>query len=209
MVLRYLFPALFLMLTTTITIPTNAQNLEWGAKAGMTHQNFGDAFGNWDNFSSRFSSDFGGDIGVYGRAMFAGFYVQPEVMFHRTNKQVSFDNPDPSESDKIEVSYSRLNIPILIGQRFFKVVRYSVGPVGTLNLGGESQAGSVDNISYKDFNVALQAGLGADIWKLRIDAKYQLSFSDVTDKVTVNDESVGTSNYGNFFLLEVGYKLGG
>jgi hypothetical protein len=197
MVLRYLFPALFLMLTTAITIPTNAQNLEWGAKA------------NWDNFSSRFSSDFGGDIGVYGRAMFAGFYVQPEVMFHRTNKQVGFDNPDPSESDKIEVSYSRLNIPILIGQRFFKVVRYSVGPVGTLNLGGESQAGSVDNISYKDFNVALQAGLGADIWKLRIDAKYQLSFSDVTDKVTVNGESVGTSNYGNFFLLEVGYKLGG
>ena len=106
MVLRYLFPALFLVLTTAITIPTNAQNLEWGAKAGMTHQNFGDAFGNWDNFSSRFSRDFGGDIGVYGRAMFAGFYVQPEVMFHRTNKQVGFDNPDPSESDKIEVSYS-------------------------------------------------------------------------------------------------------
>ena len=203
MVLRYLFPALFLMLTTAITIPTNAQNLEWGAKAGMTHQNFGDAFGNWDNFSSRFSSDFGGDIGVYGRAMFAGFYVQPEVMFHRTNKNIDIDDQN------YEISYSRLNVPILIGQRFFKTVRYSIGPVGTLNLGGSSDASDIEDISYSSFNIGMQAGLGLDIWKLRIDAKYQIAFSEVTDEVSVRGESFTPSSYGNFFLLEVGYKLGG
>jgi hypothetical protein len=203
MVLRYLFPALFLMLTTAITIPTNAQNLEWGAKAGMTHQNFGDAFGNWDNFSSRFSSDFGGDIGVYGRAMFAGFYVQPEVMFHNTNKNIDIDDRN------YEISYSRLNVPILIGQRFFKTVRYSIGPVGTLNLGGSSDASDIDNISFSSFNIGMQAGLGLDIWKLRIDAKYQIAFSEVTDEVSIRGESFTPSSYGNFFLLEVGYKLGG
>ena len=203
MVLRYLFPALFLMLTTAITIPTNAQNLEWGAKAGMTHQNFGDAFGNWDNFSSRFSSDFGGDIGVYGRAMFAGFYVQPEVMFHNTNKNIDIDDRN------YEISYSRLNVPILIGQRFFKTVRYSIGPVGTLNLGGSSDASDIEDISYSSFNIGMQAGLGLDIWKLRIDAKYQIAFSEVTDEVSVGNDSFTPSSYGNFFLLEVGYKLGG
>ena len=203
MVLRYLFPALFLMLTTAITIPTNAQNLEWGAKAGMTHQNFGDAFGNWDNFSSRFSSDFGGDIGVYGRAMFAGFYVQPEVMFHNTNKNIDIDDRN------YEISYSRLNVPILIGQRFFKTVRYSIGPVGTLNLGGSSDASDIEDISYSSFNIGMQAGLGLDIWKLRIDAKYQIAFSEVTDEVSIGRKSFTPSSYGNFFLLEVGYKLGG
>lgn len=179
----------------------NSQSLEWGAKVGATHQNFGDIFGDWNTFTDRFNSDFGGEIGFYGRGKFLGIFIQPELMFHHTNKNIKVDG------DRYKISYSRLNFPVLIGQRYLKVFRWNVGPVGTLHLGGNS--GDIEQLSYNTFNIGGQFGVGADIWKLRFDLKYQVSFSELTNKVEVGNQEFEPTTYGNFFLLEVGYKLGG
>lgn len=178
------------------------QSLEWGAKVGATHQNFGAAFGNWQQFSDRFNGDFGGEIGFYGRAKVLGIFIQPELMFHHTNKNIKVNG------NRYGISYSRLNFPILIGQRYLKVFRWNIGPVGTLNLGGNS-GNEINDLSYNTFNIGGQFGVGADIWKLRFDLKYQVSFSELTNKVEVGNQEFEPTTYGNFFLLEVGYKLGG
>lgn len=179
-----------------------AQSLEWGGKLGFTHQNFGDAFGNWDRFSKKFNKDFGFELGVYGRAKFSGFYIQPEVMFHRTNKQFEIDNGNRN----LNITYSRLNIPIMVGQRYFKVLRLNTGPVGTLQIAGKSD--DVDQINYNNFNIGAQLGFGLDIWRIRFDARYQLSFTKLTSgSVEINGQEFNASSYGNFFLLELGYRF--
>ncbi len=192
----------FLLFGLVLFAPqANSQDLEWGAKAGMTHQNIGDVFGNWGTFTDRFNGDFGGEIGFYGRGKFLGIFVQPELMFHQTNKNIKVDGK------RYGISYSRLNFPVLIGQRYLKVFRWNVGPVGTLHLGGNSGA-AIDNLSYNTFNIGGQFGVGADIWRLRFDLRYQVSFSELTNKVEIGNDEFEPSTYGNFFLLEVGYKIG-
>lgn len=194
---------LILMGLLCFTSPIHSQDLEYGAKVGFTHQNFGDVFGNWSRFSKKFNKDFGFDLGFYGRAQFTSFYVQPEVMFHRTNKQIEIDNGDQN----FEISYSRLSIPVLVGQKYLKIFRVNIGPVGTIQIAGKSD--DTDNVNYNDFNIGSQVGFGIDVWKIRLDAKYQIAFNELTSgPVQINGREFNATSYGNFFLLELGYQLG-
>lgn len=199
MMLRFI---LLLVGLLSFTPSSYSQDLEWGGKIGFTHQNFGDVFGKWDRFSQKFHRDFGFELGFYGRAKFSGFYVQPEVMFHRTNKQFKIDNGNQN----LNIAYSRLNIPILVGQRYFKFLRFNAGPTGTIQIAGKSDEAA--NVNYNDFNIGAQFGVGFDFFDIRADLKYQVSFNKLTDKATVNGREFNAASYGNFFLLEVGYKFG-
>ncbi|GAB2496788.1 porin family protein [Algoriphagus taiwanensis] len=147
-------------------------------------------------------------IGLFGRFGGAGFFVQPELLFTQTSGDFAFvpgsvSGGTPPENYKAE--FNRLDIPVLVGFRVFKVIRLMAGPVASININSKLEE-SIDTVGEANFSNATlgyQAGLGVDIGNLSIEGKYEGGLS----KVTQNIGQFETDNRINQWILSVGFRL--
>lgn len=147
-------------------------------------------------------------IGLFGRFGGAGFFVQPELVFTQTKGEFAFvpvgvSGGTSPENNKAE--FNRLDIPVLLGIRMFKVVRLMAGPIASININSKLKE-SFDTIGEANFSNATlgyQAGVGVDIGNLSIEGKYEGGLS----KVTQNIGQFETDNRINQWILSVGFRL--
>lgn len=147
-------------------------------------------------------------IGLFGRFGGAGFFVQPELLFTQTKGEFAYV-PDgvsgSSAPQNYEAEFNRLDIPVMVGFRFLKVLRVMAGPIASININSELKD-APDTVGEADFNSATfgyQAGLGVDIGNLSVEGKYEGGLSKVTDNIG----SFSTDNRINQWVLSVGFKL--
>lgn len=138
-------------------------------------------------------------LGVFGRIGGGGFYVQPELLFTQTSGKFLNDQ------DQIKAQFNRLDIPVMVGMRFFKILRLQAGPIASLNINSklEDAVSTVDDAVFKNATLGYQAGLGVDIGNLFIDAKYEGGLS----KWTENIGEFETDNRINQWVLSVGFRI--
>jgi hypothetical protein len=138
-------------------------------------------------------------MGVFGRLGGAGFFVQPELLFTQTSGKFINDQ------NEIKAEFNRLDLPVMLGMRFFKIVRLQAGPIASLNI--NSKISDIDDTigdaKFKNATLGYQAGLGVDIGNLFIDAKYEGGLS----KWTENIGTFTTDNRINQWVLSVGFKI--
>ncbi len=180
-----------------------AQNSGFGIKAGLSSTKVD--FKN-DQFIP-FDAQTGYHIGVYGRIGAAGFYVQPEVLFTQTSGKFGINLPPFSSQtrDDYDATFNRLDVPVMVGYRFLKVIRVMAGPIASFNINSEiKDAGNtVQDVEYNDATFGYQAGLGVDLGNLSVDAKYEGGLSSMT-------KSIGNTNFDNRinqWILSVGFKI--
>jgi len=188
---KYLLCAALLVVAS---ISAKAQ-FSLGIKGGV---NFSDI--NTNNFNS--STVAGYQAGLFAR-IGGPIYLQPEVYVSSTGGK--FESNDNSYSGK--VTFTNLNVPLLIGARFgpnslnFRVM---AGPVYVANLStSESLSQNFTNAyndfgHYKNSTLGYQAGFGVDIGAITADLRYQGNFSDI-------DQSYGQRQ--NIWALSVGFKI--
>ena len=147
-------------------------------------------------------------IGLFGRFGGAGFFVQPELLFTQTKGQFAFvpnGVTGSSAPQNYEAQFNRLDIPVMAGFRFLKVMRVMAGPIASININSELK-NAPDNIGEADFKSATfgyQAGLGVDIGNLSVEGKYEGGLSKVTDNIG----AYSTDNRINQWVLSVGFKI--
>jgi hypothetical protein len=138
-------------------------------------------------------------VGVFGRLGGAGFFVQPELLFTQTSGK--FIN----NQNELKAEFNRLDVPVMLGMRFFKILRLQAGPIASLNI--NSKLSDIDDTigdaKFKNATLGYQAGVGVDIGNLFIDAKYEGGLS----KWTENIGSFTTDNRINQWVLSVGFKI--
>lgn len=147
-------------------------------------------------------------IGLFGRFGGAGFFVQPELLFTQTKGEFAYVPSGISGSaapENYKAEFNRLDIPVMVGFRFFKVVRLMAGPIASININSElkDSVETVDNVEFKNATFGYQAGLGVDIGNLSVEGKYEGGLS----KVTENIGSFSTDNRINQWVLSVGFKI--
>jgi len=196
---RFLF-ALLLVLGTTQAFSQNGI----GIKAGLSSTKID--FDN-ENFVPS-DAQTGYHIGLFGRFGGAGFFVQPELLFTQTSGEFAYV-PDgvagSSAPENYKAEFNRLDIPVMVGFRFFKVLRVMAGPIASININSELK-NAVETVDDADFNGATfgyQAGLGVDIGNLSVEGKYEGGLSKVTDNIG----SFSTDNRINQWVLSVGFRL--
>ncbi|MBN7811341.1 PorT family protein [Algoriphagus sp. H41] len=147
-------------------------------------------------------------VGLFGRFGGAGFFVQPELLFTQTKGEFAYV-PDgmggSSAPENYTAEFNRLDIPVMMGFRFLRVMRIMAGPIASVNISSELKD-APDTVSDADFQSATfgyQAGLGVDIGNLSVEGKYEGGLSKVTDNIG----PYSTDNRLNQWVLSVGFKI--
>lgn len=194
----------------------NAQFLTFGLKAGVNTTT--DVFKNVrlsnDNGQTGYDiinneAKVGFLAGAYARVSILGFFVQPELYYAQSSTEITLKDIQNS-SIKTEVNkLNTMNIPILVGTKFGPL-RVNAGPVATIIL---SSTNIVDNINGLDqdmdkANWGLQAGLGLDISKISLDARYETGISKLGSAYnTTTGSKVSFGSRPQQFIFTLGVKL--
>ena len=195
---------IFAFLFVFLAMEGFAQNSGFGIKAGLSSTKI-----DFESNEAFIPSDAqtGYHLGIYGRIGAGGFYVQPEVLFTQTSGKFMVNLPPFSSQspENYEADFNRLDIPVMFGYRFFKVVRIMAGPIASFNINSEIKD-AVDTVKDVEFNNATfgyQAGLGFDLGNLSVDAKYEGGLSSMTKSIG----NISFDNRINQWVLSVGFKI--
>lgn len=207
----FLLIAALLMLGSTMF----AQDLDLGVKIGYQTPNL--SYQKAD-IKSGFQNHL--TFGIFGRVEYGMLYVQPEVLYFKTQNIFSLEATNisegllPEENVTFTLNEANLQVPILVGVKFLDLgvatLRAQVGPTANFTLasttlfdktfsltGNDGETVTIDEneqaFDTKAIAWGMQAGLGADILgKITLDINYNFGLSKVFG-------GLNNTNLGNYF----------
>lgn len=219
------------LLLFTLLIPlcicVSAQSFSWGAKVNVGSPNLKikdiqnlEINQNGENIA-RLLDDTDAvltyQLGLFTRFMFAGIYVQPEAMFSSSKTEMTFENiinGNGNTNNVVgEMKLNKLDVPVMIGKRFMKILRINAGPVFSYilsqNIGqsGTKEAWNEINAEYKNATVGLQYGIGVDIAMISIDLRLEKGFQAISENLTIGETSFAANQRLEQIMLSVGMKF--
>lgn len=209
---------LFIAFTSVSTF-ASAQSLSTGIKGGVNlgTANLGDIKEGWE--SDGLAA--GIHAGFFLNAKVGPIFLQPEAYYTFTQANLSRENiSSPQKIETYEIDYHRVDVPVLVGFRPLPVLRIFAGPFATVLLNMEQESSnSVFNQSLQEHKDDLynragwgwQAGLGVDILKLTLDARYEATVGNLRDQDLQNIEPslswLPGKNSQRQFVISLGYKF--
>jgi hypothetical protein len=205
------------------SLSISAQSFSWGPKIGIAVPSIkvsdvqdvnsgAQALSLLEDVNGKVS----GHIGVFARISLLGFYIQPELLVSSSKSEVGFNIPTDDfnlESVMGEVKLNKLDIPVLIGKRFFKVLRVNAGPVFTLPLNEsisfENLTSNIEDVktNYKSATIGAQIGAGLDLTFLTVDVRYELALQSLSEGISIGNAEFAADQRVNQFLIAIGVKF--
>jgi hypothetical protein len=198
---------LLLITLVIFTIKVNGQGFVLGAKAGLTNTQIIGA--DFKSFEIPSSSN-GFLIGAYARVSLVSFYIQPEISFRNLNFNVNSSGGTSPSSAATKLNY--IDVPVMFGKKILKVISISAGPNFQFLVNQDlsaSNVSSLDKGNYNNFVLGAQFGVGAEIWKLCFDIRYDFSINSIGNAASVvnNSQNVDFSSRASMLQFTVGYKF--
>lgn len=165
-------------------------------------------------------------FGLFGRVELGMLYVQPEVLYFKTQNIFSLEATNisegllPEENVTFTLNEANLQVPILVGVKFLDLgvatLRAQVGPTANFTLasttlfdktfsltGNDGETVNIDEneqaFDTKTIAWGMQAGIGADILgKITLDINYNFGLS----KVFGNLNNTSLNNYFDFTNID-------
>jgi hypothetical protein len=128
---------------------------------------------------------YGLHLGLFIQAEIGYFFLQPEVLFNTVSYDYSVEDLQNATPRLIKDElYRNLDVPLILGFKFGPV-RIGGGPVGHLFLDSTSDLNDIEGYEgqFDRFTYGWQAGIGLDIWKLHLDARYEGNFNNYGDHI--------------------------
>ena len=203
---RYLF-----LVFCCLTFSAHAQFLNWGIKGGVNYNENGDLrainLGNPITLSS--NEEVGYHIGILSEIKLPLFlYIRPELVYTHTESSYKLND------DQGTLKLDKLELPVLVGFRVFKIGRFFFGPnfsyIMNTKLSVPESVEGVSNVSSDDFLVSGQIGLGLNFGKIGADIRWETGFSDseasfIRNSTDLDFALVDTSH--SQFILSFYYKF--
>jgi hypothetical protein len=191
----------------------------FGLKAGvnyseLTYNSLSIANGNAFDLSNSNGRGWGLAAGGFfriGRTIF----LQPEIMLsQKGGRYMLGGNGGTVNSRQVDIKFTNVDFPLLVGVKLAKVFRINVGPVITFatsdngNLGNTFDQYANDRNYFKKGLIGYQAGVGLDIGKFLFDLRYEGNVRDVIRIDFVNPSNQGQFlSKSNLFQATVGFKF--
>jgi len=153
---------------------------------------------------------YGVHAGAFIQMQIGGFFIQPEILFNSSSINYRLDSLVNSDtgSQIIRDSYKNIDFPLIMGLKV-GVVRLGAGPVGHLFITNSGGFGDYDSFEplFNDLTWGYQAGIGLDLWKLHIDARYEGNFSDLGDYITFFGKKFDFDTKNNRLIASIGFSF--
>jgi hypothetical protein len=203
---------LVLIASMFIFTMSNAQFFNYGIKAGIGFSSLkmDDITGISDGSDvyDLITGDgvMGYHVGLQTRIKIAMLILQPELYFNAgggTLQQVV----DAGPAEVLNVKFNRFDIPLLVGIKLGPA-RISAGPVGSFVISETTDLTDIEpdfELFSKSMTWGFQAGLGVDISKLSIDARYEGSLSKLGDTFAVGGTDFPLDARPRQWIISVGF----
>lgn len=149
------------------------------------------------------NAEWGFQGGVFMKAGFGGFYLQPELILATATNSVTYEDVEAGGAPVIyNQKFTKLNIPLLLG---FKVafLRINAGPAASVMIGDPKDI--IDGATYKGATFGYQAGVGFDLLKkLTFDVRYEGNLNQFGDEITIAGETFTLDDRTGALLIHVG-----
>ncbi|TVZ23846.1 outer membrane protein with beta-barrel domain [Dokdonia sp. Hel_I_63] len=190
-----------------------SQSAGFGIKGGLNYGSVGDL-----EFTSEFAeSTFdkenksGFHAGIYYKAVFAGIFIQPELLYTKINTEYQ---SNISGSNSIDYELSKIDIPVLVGFNVIGPLNVKAGPSFQYIIDDEFDGIDIDfEDPENSFTVGYQLGAGLSFGKLGIDVRYEGAFTDntIVTESQAEDNSVGfkVDARPSQWILNLSYSLDG
>jgi hypothetical protein len=155
-------------------------------------------------------SDFGFQFGLFTRIKIFGLYIEPSAMLHTTSVNYTLEEIGSNgiANSVLNERFTNLDIPVLLG---FKLLLFKafVGPVAHLNINSSSDLIDINGYSqrFEKATYGFQAGLGFDIWKLRLEAKYEGNLSKFGDHMIFGNQNVSFDERPSRVIVNIGFRF--
>ena len=157
------------------------------------------------------NSTIGFHAGVFTRLTILGIYLQPEVLFTQAGGQIEIRDEVSDNFDQIQdLTYNKLDVPVMLGFRIGDVLRINAGPSFSLILGQDARTeGTTAEVrnNYESSTVGYQIGGGLDIGRLVLDVRYEGNLSQLGNSVQLGGRRFDTDYRNNQFSVGLGFKL--
>ena len=199
---------LILLVIILASTATYAQLFTVGPKVGFSSSRFSLEEANQIRSGQ---STVGFHIGAFTRVSVLGLYVQPEILFTQAGGQIEIQDEFSDTFNQVQnITYNKLDVPVLFGFRMGSVFRINAGPAFSLILGQDARTeGTTEEVknSYEDSTVGYQIGGGLDIGKLVLDVRYEGNLSRLGSTVQLGGRRFDTDYRNNQFSVSLGFKL--
>ena len=148
-------------------------------------------------------AEWGFQGGVFMRATFSGFYIQPELLLATATNSVSYEDVEGGGAPVIyNQKFNKLNIPVLLGVKVGPL-RLNAGPAASVMISDPKEI--IQGATYKRATFGYQAGLGFDLFKrLTFDLRYEGNLNQFGEEIEIGDQHFQLDDRTGALLLQVG-----
>ena len=141
--------------------------------------------------------------GVFMRASFAGFYIQPELLLATATNSVTYDDVEAGGAPVVyNQKFNKLNIPVLLGVKVGPL-RINAGPAASVMISDPKEI--IEGATYKRATFGYQAGLGFDLLKrLTFDLRYEGNLNQFGDEIEIRGQNFKLDDRTGALLVQVG-----
>lgn len=195
---------LIMCLALGLSQTTTAQ-VQFGVKAGINYNNNGDLKLSdvANNAIEGADAKSGFHAGVWFRAKLPviGIYIRPEILYTQVKSEYSYKGFSTS------YDFRKIDVPVLVGKKFFGVANVFVGPSFQYVLGTDFGFDTVSEVNLDKFSLGLQYGLGLEFGKLGIDVRWERGLSSSEASFADGAGNFTIDNRTNQIILGVSYRL--
>ena len=154
---------------------TSTAQLDFGVKAGLNYNSESIQSVSQDVFTGA-ESKTGYHAGVWLRFKLPiiGFYLRPEIVYTNLENELLYKG-----SQTTSYNFQKIDIPVLIGKKFFGIGNVFAGPSFQYILNSDFSLNDIENVDTDGFTVGLQFGAGVELNNLGIDVRWERGLNTV------------------------------
>lgn len=163
------------------------QGSGFGFKGGMNYNTSGKYFKDAGQIFTKPGENMGYHLGIFFQLSSYDIALRPELIYTKSQ----------FETDLGAVAYQKVDFPVLVKMRFFRVIGFSIGP--SLHYTFEEKFSIPENFEKTDpFGLGFQMGLGVNIGLVGLDLRFE---REMNERKYSFDNVLGKDDYKNQQLI--------
>ena len=196
----------FLMISLAFAFSqTSTAQIDFGLKAGLNYNSESIQSVSEDVFTGA-ESKTGYHAGIWLRFKLPiiGFYLRPELVYTNLENELLY-----KESQTTSYNFQKVDIPVLIGKRFFGIGNVFAGPSFQYILNSDFSLNDISEVDTDGFSVGLQFGAGIELGNLGIDVRWERGLNAVESTFlnVATNTNVTFDTRVNQIIIGLSYKL--